>query len=206
VNLSELHQEISRELEKGFISSRILLDRLRVPVETYRRSIEYQDQTYVPFYYHLGKFISTRALFQIGLGLGFPICCFLASCKSVEKIFAFDFKSEDHYSPRLAISNIKDSHRGDFAYYSGTISDREFLEKYEVAEWDTAFINIKTSLDSHRNYLDLIWQKMPLDGFIVMDYLSNYKPAHEAFMTFSKVVNREPVMFDTRNGTGIIQK
>lgn len=206
MDLPELHQQVSRELTKGLLSSRILLDRLRVPVEAYRRSIEYQDQTYAPFYYHLGKFISPRALFQIGLGLGFPICCFLASCKSVEKIFAFIPEGDESYSPRLAVSNVKDFHRDDFAYHLGSIIDREFLEKFEAVEWDMAFINVQVSLDLHRNYLDLAWQRMPLDGLIVMDYLSSYQPAHEAFMTFSKVVNREPVLFDTRNGTGIIQK
>jgi predicted O-methyltransferase YrrM len=205
VNLPELHQKVSEELKKGLVGPRVLLDRLRVPVEAYRKSIEYQDQTYAPFFYYLGKFTSPRALFQIGLGLGFPICCFLASCKSVEKVFALE-PEDEFYSPRLAISNIRDFHRKEIDFHMGAISDAEFLKKYEVAEWDMAIINVKISLDLHRNYLDLAWQKMPLDGLIIVDYLSSYQPAHESFMTFSKVVNREPVLFHTRNGIGMIQK
>jgi len=206
VNLPEIYRNVNGELDKGLVNSRILLDRLRVADEIYRKSSLYQDPRYIPFYYHLGKFITPQGLFQIGLGLGFPICSLLQSCKTLKRIFTFQPKSDGFFSARLALSNIRDFHRGDLGYSYGGIGDEEFVTNFETGNWDLAFINVETSLDLYRDYLDLIWQQLPLDGIIVMDYLSSYQESNEAFTTFCKIVNREPVIFKTRFGTGIIQK
>jgi hypothetical protein len=206
VNLPEIYRKTTAELNKGIVTPRILLDRLRVPDESCRKSSEYQDSRYVPFFYHLGKFISPTSLFQLGVGLGFPICSLLQSCKSVEKIFLFQPSSKEFFSPRLTISNIKDHFKGDLGYSYGNFTDVEFAENFDKGNWDFAFVNVIATLDSYRNYLDLVWQRMPVGGIIAVDYLSSYQESQDAFSTFCKVVNREPVIFNTRNGTGLIQK
>jgi len=206
VNLPEIYRQIVAELNKGIVTPRILLDRLRVSDEVYRKSSEYQDSRYVPFFYHLGKFISPKNLFQLGVSLGFPICSLLQSCESVEKIFLFQPRSNQFFSPRLAISNIKDYFKGDLGYSYGHFTDVEFTENFDKGNWDFAFVNVIATLDSYRNYLDLIWQQMPVGGILAVDYLSSYQESKEAFSIFCKIVNREPVVFDTRNGTGLIQK
>jgi hypothetical protein len=124
----------------------------------------------------------------------------------VEKIFLFQPRSNHFFSPRLAISNIKDYFKGDLGYSYGHFTDIEFTENFEKGNWDFAFVNVIATLDSYRNYLDLIWQRMPVGGILAVDYLSGYQESKEAFTIFCKIVNREPVVFDTRNGTGLIQK
>jgi hypothetical protein len=206
VNLLELKEKLDFEFKKGTVAPHVLLDRLRVIDESSRKTAAYQDPRYIPFYYHLGKFIAPKTLVEVGFGLGFYISCFLKSCKSVEKILAFESETEQFYSPRLGIANVKDTYKKELSVCVGKPLDDVFIEALGRNSWDLAFINDITSLDTHRNYLELIWEKMNLDGFVVMDYLSRHKIAFDAFTGFCKIVNRKPVFFETRYGVGIVEK
>jgi hypothetical protein len=206
MDLQELGDKLTPEFEKELISSRVLLDRLVVIDEASRKSAAYQDPRYAPFYFHLGKFVQPKTLIEFGFGLGLLSSCFFAKCETVESFLAYEPNTDDFYSPRLAFSNVKKSYQGKFDFYRGKFTDDKFLHKLDENEWDLAFLNDETSLDQNRDYLDLLWERMSFDGFIVMNYLFRHKPAKDAFETFCKIVNRKPVFFNTRYGTGIVQK
>ena len=55
-------------------------------------------------------------------------------------------------------------------------------------------------------YLDLLWENLNENGYIVQDYLNNHEPARIAFLDFAKIKNRKEIIIPTRYQVGIIQK
>lgn len=206
MKISEIKNDLNRSLNNQFISPKILLDKLRLIDENSRKSGQYQDPSYLPFYYHLSKFIFPKSLLQIGLHLALPTCCFLQGNKSVEKILTFQNLDNKFYSERLAISNIKDvSKKIEINYYSGKIFDYEFQKRLEN-KWDLIFINEISNEEYIKDVLNICWQYLNLDGIIVIDNAISEKIINSVFLNFCKIQNRECFLFKTRYGTGIIQK
>ena len=203
MDLQELRDLIDPALKKGAVSPRTLLDRLAVANETTRKTAGYQDPLFTPFYYHLGKHVEPKTLVEMGYGLGLLSSCFLTSCKSVKHFLAFEPASDSFYSPRLATVNVRRFYKGDLDFYCGKATDTAFMD--QLCPCEVASVHYESSLDDMRCCLDLLWEHLESDGFIVMDYLSKH-PGQEAFDTFCKIVNRKPVFFETRYGTGIVQK
>jgi hypothetical protein len=54
--------------------------------------------------------------------------------------------------------------------------------------------------------LELSWQNMSGGGIIVVDNASDIKSIKQALHAFADSVGREPVVFPTRYGTGILMK
>jgi predicted TIM-barrel enzyme len=73
-------------------------------------------------------------------------------------------------------------------------------------KWDMAIINEELSYDVQRAILDTCWERMNMDGLIVMDYVSRHKPNQEAYEDFCKAKNRLPVIVNTRYGVGLIRR
>ena len=74
---------IREQLKRGLMSPQNLLAGAKLLDESSRNSGEYQDFNYLPFYYHLGKQLTPKVVYQIGAKLGLVGACFLRSCKTV---------------------------------------------------------------------------------------------------------------------------
>lgn len=197
--------ELNKKLSIQLVSSRILLDKLRLFDENSRKTSQYQDPSYLPFYFYLSKFINPNSILQIGINLGLEICCFLQGNKKVNKYFGFQNSSEEYYSERLALSNIKDiSKKIEIQYYYGKIYDKKFLEKND--KFDLVFINEKSNFDQIKDCFSVCWDKLNLNGFLVVDYLNYDKKINKNFIDFCKSKNRKESLFKTRYGVGIIQR
>jgi predicted O-methyltransferase YrrM len=205
MDLLELKKRLEEKLDKQ-ITSRVFLDRMRVLDEESRKSAAYNDPRYIPFYYWLGSMIEPKSLVELGFRLGLFSANFLRSCKSVERFLGYQEKTAEFYSPRLGKSNVRDHYKGPLDIYVGSINDEEFENLLSKTQWDLAIINEEVGYDRHREYLDVIWSKLNLDGYIVMDYVNRHKPAGEAYMDFCRIKNREPVKISTRYGVGIIKR
>jgi predicted O-methyltransferase YrrM len=197
-------ETLQKKLDSGIITGRLLLSQMRLLNEASRQTPAYSDPKYVPFYYHLGGLIYPKNVLEIGLDLGLLGGCFLKACKTAEKYVAFQQKTTEYYSPRLAISNIKSNFKGDIDYYVGEITD--FVPKIATNYWDLIIINEELNFDRHLLCLDLLWQHLSVGGIIIMESLRRHNPAKEAFLAFSASQNREATVFQTRYGTGFIQK
>jgi hypothetical protein len=124
----------------------------------------------------------------------------------VEKFVAYQQKQENvFYSPNLGRHNIRRVYRGNFECHVGGLFDKPY-EKMLEGEWDFAIINEELTYEQHKMYLEFLWEKMALDGLIVMDYVNFHKPCKTAFQDFCKIVSREPIICPTRYGVGFIQK
>lgn len=148
--------------------------------------------------------IKPQKVIEVGFRLGLFGSCLLQGCKTVEYYFGFQETSDEFYSPRLGIGNVKDHYKGEIEVYVGSITDEQFFEKKHW--WELAIINEEKNYDKHIAYLDVIWKQMAMDGFIIMDYINRHPASMKAYHDFCKLKNREPITFDTRYGVGIIQR
>lgn len=206
IKLNDLENLLIEKL-KNQLPSRSLLDRLRVFDELSRKSSQYQDPNYFPFYYYLSKFISPKSLLQIGLNLGLHSCCFLKGNNSVENFLGFQNKSNIFYNNKLALHNLKDvSKKINIDYYYGDILDDQFHIKLNKINWDLVFINEQIENEEIRKILDVVWNSMSLDGCLVIDYVTYSKNIKELFVGFCKSNNRDYILLPTRYGTGIVMK
>lgn len=195
--------KIEESIKKGLVSSRILLDRLRVIEESSRKSGAYQDPSYFPFYYHLGKFVSPKSITNIGFRLALHTCCFLKSCKSVVQINAFERRQNEFYSPKLALANIKDINKKiKVNFHYGKIIDFVYMKN----KVDMVLFNEQINQDKMQESFELMWELVNFDGLYVVDYIDSNENVKNAFESFCKIINREPVYIKTRYGIGIVQK
>jgi hypothetical protein len=196
-------RNLDKVLKKQLVSSRILLDRLRVIDESSRKSGAYQDPFYFPFYYYLGKILSPKSMTNIGLRLALNTCCFLKSCKTIENIYAFERRTNEFFSPRLGLANIKDVNKKiNVNFFYGSIVDFANFKN----RTDLILYNEQINQDKFQESLEIMWENLNFDGFYVVDYIDSNKNINNAFFSFCKIANRDPILFKTRYGIGIVQK
>jgi hypothetical protein len=205
-DLNLLKNQLQQDLQKQLVSSRSLLDRFCVIDEASRKSPAYLDPNFASFYYHLGKYIKPKYMIEFGFDLGLLSGCFLTSCKAVEGFLGFREKSKEFASVRLGRQNIKKSCKGERNFYIGEIYDQEFESLFNLHSWDLAIFTDEGKYDKHLGYYDFIWSRMNDNGIIVAEYVGRHAPAKDAYFAFCKSKNREPLIFKTRYGTGLIQK
>ena len=208
MDLQELKISVESDLNKQIVNSAILLDHLCVLNENSRLVCSYVDPRYMPFYYYLGKYIKPKSMFHIGLELGFADACFLKSCRSIETAGGFQEISRELYSMKLVEKNLRSFYRETFKpklqLHLGKIED---LDSYLSGQkWDMILVTEEQTYDKVMFYLDMAWKHLSLDGFLVMDSVVTSENARTAWMNFCKIQNREPVLFTTRYGTGLIQR
>lgn len=205
--VEELEPKLREILRKQPMPPRVLLDRLRLLDENSRKTSQYQDPNYLPFYYHLSKFFTPKSLMDVGLDLGLPLCCFLAGCRSAEGAVLFQRRDKNFYSPRIAMSNIRDvSPRGfKTEFHHGIISDAD-LDAKMSGGLDLVLVTGSFGADEMREILDVCWGRMRLDGVLVADRVNSDRKVGEVFKDFCKVQNRPCIVFDTRYGNGMTQK
>lgn len=202
LELQKIKQDLDIKLSKEPISARVLLDRLRLLDDASRKSGQYQDPRYLPFYYYLSKSIFPKNAFVVGLDLGLHICCFLKGSDTLEEVTAFQRKNDYFYSPRLAISNIKDvkGKKFRFRFYQGNISDQK------IENFDYAMIIEKTNADVLAETLELCWSSLNSNGFISLEHIEFNKSTKGVLSSFCKGKNANFIEFETRYGTALIQK
>lgn len=206
IDIDRLAETINSELDSGAISGRVLLDRFCLIDENSRKTAPYLDHRYAPFYYHLGKHIDPLSVMEIGFTLGLLSASFFTSCKSSNRFFGYKENSPDFNSLRIGKANIKLRFKGESNFYIGSVYDQEFIDIFSPNLWDLVILNDETIYDKHLEYLDAIWPQISEHGFIIAEYIDRHIPARDAFFAFCESKNRKPLVFDTRYGTGLLQK
>lgn len=202
--LKDFKAALDTDLARQLIGGKFVLDRFCVIDEDSRRSPSYVDPNYASFYYHLGKYVTPRSVLEIGFDLGLLSASMMISCKSVKKFVGYRESSRVFMSPRLGHKNIGKVMRGEKYFYVGNLYDYEFDPL--LRNLDMALVTDESSYDRHLEYLDFIWPSLSENGIIVCEYLDKNKPAKDAYLAFCESKNREPMLFATRYGTGLVQK
>jgi hypothetical protein len=205
--LEDMVRGIEEKLKKQPISSRVLLDRLRLLDESSRKTSQYQDPNYLPFYYYMSKFVSPKMIFHVGLDLGLPICCFLMGFEGVEKILAFQKASKSFYSPKIAMSNIMDIKKSglSFDYYFGEVLDGA-LEDRMSFKFDLVLITSAMTSDELNDVLEISWRHMNLGSFLAVDHVVSNPKSGAVVSSFCKSKGRPCSVIDTRYGVALTEK
>lgn len=206
IDLNDLKLKVDLDILSRKISGSTLLDRFSVIDNDSRKTAPYVDHRYSGFYYHLGKYVDPLSVMELGFNLGLLSCSFFTSCKSAKHFLGFNEISSNYVPLRLGKRNIRLVFKGDAKYYIGKLYDQEFNDLFSPNLWDLVIINIETVYDKHLECLDLLWPQMSDNGLIIAEYINHHIPAKDAFFAFCESKNRKPVLFETRYGTGILQK
>ena len=197
MEMVELSDNLKSDLKKELVTARVLLSEFSFlgPV---LRTPAFIDPRYIPFYYHLSKYIQPKNLLEIGFTLGLLSGAFLKNCKSVDHFLAF--QTADQYSGRLGNKNIRVVYDGDFDLFVGQFSNFNLSSH----KWDLVIFDKLFPYDESRSILDKIWDHMELDGFLVYEHCRDEEA--RPFLDFCKIHQCEPLVFNTRYGTGIVQR
>lgn len=206
MDLTNIKNDLENKINSGAIAPRILLDRLRLIDEDSRKSPQYQDPSYLPFYYHLSKFLNPSVVLHVGFNLALPLCCFLKGSASATRAVGLQIKDKAFYSPRLAISNIKDVKGRSFPvdFHLGTVTDEAFVKMISGGV-DLVMITEGAGVGLP-DVLEVCWQNLNLDGALVLDRAPPRSEDGKLFSDFCMSKNRQPVFFNTRYGTAFSVK
>jgi hypothetical protein len=201
---------IRRQLELGLMSPQNLLAGTKLLDESSRNAGDYQDFNYMPFYYHLGKQLTPKVVYQIGAKLGLVGACFLTSCKTVEQWLAMD--QDRDLSARIIESNLKLHTKycdnatpgGPIGYMGLSDGMLEMTTPHtkDFTGFDVGFLTENFGEERYLKHLNFLWKFLKPEGLLVADYIT----AHDVFHEFCRVKNRKPVIFNTRYGVGIVQR
>jgi len=207
MDLLNLKNNLDRDMKKGVISARVLLNSFSFIDEDSRKTGAYDDPRYMPFFYHLGKYISPKNVLEIGFNLGLFAGCLFKSCKTCEYFLGFrEADNDEYFSTRIALKNVKKSFKNKTDVYVGDIHDEDFQIKLSHKKWDLVFIDEEISYDLFMMHLDTVWKCVSFDGLVVVDKLDSIPAARRALVDFCKKNNKSPIFFNTRYGVGIINK
>lgn len=205
-----------KALEANFnishMPSEILLGSAKLLDASSRETPAFQDVRYFPFYYHLGKsFHQPIVVCQIGVKLGLIGACFMQGCNHSVEWQAMEEQSDNLVIPKnIVVSNLKQFAKADggvtfrsFSDNSANVSVVEFPLGTKMA--DLCLLSEKYDKKRTQMYLSVLWEHLRSEGLLVIDYIHD-DAIRESFNGFCRVINREPVIFDTRYRVGIVVK
>lgn len=190
------HVELNRKLNLAAIGTNVLLSNVKLLDFKSSETAAFRDSRYFPFYYHLGSQVSPECVLQIGPKLGLPAACFLQKCKTVD---SWTIIEEPNLPKSMISANIKKFLEKPVWFYD--INETEMLENY-----DLALLTEEYDHDLHVSHLNRLWDWLKPGGLLVVDYINTNEVVKGSFNDFCRVKNREPIVFSTRYGTGIIKK
>lgn len=195
---------IRRQIDQSLITTDKLLAGAKFIDESSKECGEYLDSRYFPFYYHLGKQIEPKTVCQIGSKIGLVGACFLRSCKTVESWLAMDH--ERGHVANITTSNLKLNTKYKNNILPGPIGfmglNDSMLEIESTFQYDLCFLSEDFGKERYLKHLNFLWKILNQKGLLVADYINS----HDVFHEFCRVKNREPIIFETRYGVGIIER
>lgn len=194
---------LTEKFEKGLMTTGVLLGNAKLVDESSRQSSPFIDPSYLPFYYYLGCQVAPERVSQIGTIGGLPALCFLQGCKTVKEWNAAQEKVEHLIPENIIISNIMMKIGG--GHGSLTAGSKLHILKSMVRPCDLALLTDWYDEADTEDYLNLLWENLSDEGLLVVDYI-NQDATKAAFEKFYRVKNRQPMLFNTRYGVGILQK
>jgi hypothetical protein len=181
------------------ISTDVLLPQVKLPNNSSKQSPAFSDPNYLPFYFRLGMESNPQVVCQIGCNLGLVGACFIKGCKTVREWISFDGKNQNS---RFVESNLKLAGCPKITIKDLDFSTKNFDTNVEKVA-DMAFLSESFDIKKTEISLDLLWNCLKPDGFLVVDYIHDTQ-IFASFQRFCQIKNREPVLFKTRYGIGIV--
>jgi hypothetical protein len=204
--MREIVKEVNKKLRKSALSCRVLLSRFGVPDPRLKSDSYFNDPSFIPFFFHLGKYIKPVNVLEFEVNLGICSGLFLSRCKTVKHLSCFQQRSPVHYSLDFAKHNIRLYYRHDLDIYYGNHHDEQMIEKIQARKWDLIIVNGKYGYDQNMQIFDMVWDFLTPDASLIVDYIDYDKNVNQAYSDFCKIKNRDRIKFKTRYGVGVITK
>jgi hypothetical protein len=196
---------LNEKLGSNLLSSSVLLGQAKMLDLSSRESPAFNDPRYFPFYYHLGSQVSPKVVCQIGCKLGLIGACFLQSCRSTEEWLAMD-AMVDNVKPPASIITSNLSLFGKAKVNFMLLNDSMLkMDGVKGFVFGMGLLTEKYSPEKTQLYLDFLWKYLSSEGLLVVDYIQD-DAVKGVFLDFCRVKNREPLLFDTRYGVGIVNR
>ena len=166
---------------KKTLPPRILLGKFCFPDG--RQGI-YADPNYISFFYYLGSELKPKCMAEFDCEIGIrAACCALGSKDTKISLFLEGVSRFADANVRLA--GVKPN------VYVGKLTERT-LELIEES-WNLVIVR-------NVEFLNVIWNKVPHGGVVCM------VGKDQAFHDFCKSKNREPIVFQVRDGVILIER
>lgn len=198
--------QVATRMSQSFLSPKALLSKMSILDDPIRTSSVYHDPNYLPFYFHLGRVLKPRSIFCLGAELGLQVGCLLEGCQDPQRVVCLQPPSEDTYSSRIAVSNIKFVAGKHFpiSLGIGTIND-DAAAAIKGYRFDLAMIVVSMPVDDLMESMDFCWSLLGDDGLMVVDMLDD-RNAGVVFEDFCKGRSIDHRTLKTRYGTGIASR
>jgi hypothetical protein len=204
-------ERLKSNLESGLMPSSALLGQCKVLDLSSRESSAYNDPKYFPFYYHLGKEAAPAKVEQIGAKLGLIAACFMQGCDHpVDWLVMEPFVGGVRPPMNIIESNIKKFCKvpplTEFQNHCCGLNIKNLLIEGEVNyRFDMGMLTDKYDAEDTNIVLDYFWRHLSSEGLLVVDYIHD-EAVRDVFLRFCRVKNRDPEIFDTRYGVGIVTR
>lgn len=177
--------EIEKKLNKKIISSSQLTSNFKFIDNKSKKTIKYNDDFYIPFFYYLGQMIEPKKVFELGVNLAFLSSAFFKSCKKTNYFLGFQQITKDYFNTNIARSNLCLNYKNKYDIYCGNLKDENFLNLFEN-QFDLIIINHNYPYDILFEITEEIYlNKLSKNGIIVFsDLIKNN--SFDIFQNMSK--------------------
>lgn len=198
-----MFKQIKNKLIKKILSSKRLTSNYKFIDQSSKKSIKYNDDFYIPFFYYLGQYIKPKKVLELGLNLAIYSSCFLKSCKTVEYFLGFQQKSNEYFNVNIPKSNLKFNYNKSIQFYYGDFFDIEF-QKMINNKFDLIIINQEYSYDKFFEICETIYSNsLEKEGFLILSDISK-KNSLDIFNNITKGYNAD--YENIYNKIGVIKK
>jgi len=181
-----MFENIKDKLNKRILNTKNLTSNFKFIDEKSKKTIKYNDEFYIPFFYYLGQAIEPKNLFELGLNLCIQSSCFLKSCKTVEYMLGFQQKNENYFNLNIPKSNLRINYEKKYDLHYGSFFDDEFQKKLNNNKFDLIFINQEYSFDKLFEISESIYlNNLSKDGIMIFSDISK-KNTLDIFENISK--------------------
>jgi hypothetical protein len=196
-----LNKKLNSNINYSFV-----LDKLCFINDDLKKNVIFSDQKYIPFYFHLGNIFKFDRVCQIGFGFGLFSGAYFYGHQKSEYFLAFDDKNKVEVSLQIPFMNVKRHFKGQFYHYCGKINDPKFNDLLLNKTFGLFIINYETSYDEYRLIFDQCWEHLEYQGLLLCEAVKNNKNMAKALDHFSKTINKEILIIDTKYGVASLQK
>ena len=188
---------LENDLKKELVNTKSVLNGFLFIASGTNLTAAYVDPRYIPFYYHLSKYIEPKRVLEVGFTLGLLSGAFLRGSSSVKSFVGV----YDGALSRLGKKNIQLVFKGDLVLTSDWNALKS--DKFDKSDkWDLVIFDKLLPYDECRKFLDIVWDNLNLCGVLVYEHCLGED--NRAFVDFCKVHDREVKILGTRYGSGIV--
>lgn len=201
--LQEISVKIQNDLDRQILTPRIFLGKCQTLDG--KDGVPFQDHSYLPFYYYLGKYIPAENLVNVGFGLGLPLTCYLMAYPPTLDMLALQDPDGEYYHPRMALKNIKTITKFVPRVFVGSFIDEDFQANLFAKKWQLIVVSERRGYDETLFVANTLYDALDDGGVLCVEGIQSPSVA-KAFDNFCAARNRDSFKIRSRYGNGLVAR